>query len=220
MLPPPSSAGGVNDTCTVEVAGDPTVTPVGAPGTVDGTVMAEVAMDGDDAPAAFPAVARQVYDLPLESPPTVMGDVGPVAVRVVPPSPLVHVAVNPVMGDPLSDGVPKETSVACPEGAEADTPVGMAGTPWQVAEERSAPASRRPPVTVAPATDAVAAAVDMTADRTADGVTEGLDAAQSAMAPVTCGVAMEVPLYDDHVLSGTVDRIPLPGAPRSTVVAP
>ena len=60
----------------------------------------------------------------------------------------------------------------------------------------------------------------MTADRAADAVRAGFDAAHSAIAPATCGVAMDVPLYEDQVSTGTVERIALPGAPRSTLVAP
>ncbi len=41
----------------------------------------------------------------------------------------------------------------------------------------------------------------------------------SAAAPVTCGVAMDVPLYELYPPS-TVDHMALPGAPMSTVVTP
>src|SRR5262249_37709918 len=51
-------------------------------------------------------------------------------------------------------------------------------------------------------------------------VSEGFWPQTSAMAPVTCGVAIDVPLNDEYVLFGVVLRMPTPGAARSTVVAP
>jgi hypothetical protein len=41
-----------------------------------------------------------------------------------------------------------------------------------------------------------------------------------AAAPVTCGVAIEVPLYETYLSPGKVLRMLTPGAPRSTVLAP
>ena len=55
-------------------------------------------------------------------------------------------------------------------------------------------------------------------------VAVGLLAAYNAAPPVTCGVAIDVPLYeayaDVRLLPGTVDMIPDPGAPISTVSDP
>ena len=57
-----------------------------------------------------------------------------------------------------------------------------------------APMSRRPPLTVRPLRDAVGAAEATSALRMAAPVLVGSIEAHKAAAPVTCGVAMEVPL--------------------------
>ncbi len=45
----------------------------------------------------------------------------------------------------------------------------------------------------------------------------GFCALYSAMAPLTCGVTINVPLYDPYVFSGSVDQMDDPGAPMLTV---
>ena len=57
-----------------------------------------------------------------------------------------------------------------------------------------APTSRRPPVAVMPAMDAVGAVVERIAARIWAAVMVGLRAAHRAAAPDTCGVAIDVPL--------------------------
>ncbi|CAB4714071.1 unannotated protein [freshwater metagenome] len=61
-------------------------------------------------------------------------------------------------------------------------------------EATNADTSSRPPVAVRPDSEVVAAAEDSNAERICFGVIVGFTEAQSAMAPVTCGVAIEVPL--------------------------
>ena len=48
----------------------------------------------------------------------------------------------------------------------------------------------------------------------------GSCALSSAARPLTCGVAMDVPLSEPYVLPGSVLRIALPGAPTWTVCLP
>ena len=59
-----------------------------------------------------------------------------------------------------------------------------------------APTSRRPPVAVMPSSDAVGAAVERMAARIWGAVMAGFIDAQRAAAPETCGVAIDVPLYE------------------------
>src|SRR5687768_17076796 len=82
--------------------------------------------------------------------------------------------------------------------------------------------SSRLPVVVLPLSDEVAVVAENSAVRSAAPVAGVGDAPDwiSTAAPVTCGVAIDVPLYDPYVLPGNVELIPTPGAPRSTVVAP
>ncbi len=48
----------------------------------------------------------------------------------------------------------------------------------------------------------------------------GFCALYSMTAPLTCGVAINVPLYDPYVFSGSFDQMDDPGAPMSTVFGP
>ncbi len=108
----------------------------GCPGTVVGTDIDAVAVDAGDAPTTFVAVTLHVYDLPLDRLVTEIGDVPPLADRVVPPSPEVHVAVYPVtLVPPSSVGAVNDTLVAWLAGSDAVTPVGDPGTVVGTARE-------------------------------------------------------------------------------------
>src|SRR6266702_4211500 len=98
-----------------------------------------------------------------------------------------------------------------------------------VSFSKAAATFSRPPVTVMPCMDGTGSAELMRRSFTWWCVMPGNCANTSAAAPETCGVAIEVPLsslYPDgseqQVLPtiGTEERMPTPGAPRSTVVAP
>ena len=102
----------------------------------------------------------------------------------------------------------------------AESPDGADGA--GVVPPNHTPRFNRPPVTVTPDIDEVGVdeADCRIAARVCCAVTPGLRALYNAAAPVTFGVAIDVPLNDAYVPLGVVDQIPLPGAPRSTVVAP
>jgi len=104
--------------------------------------------------------------------------------------------------------------------AVAVSPVGADGA--GSAPPNHTPRFNRPPVTVIPDIDGVGVdeADCRIAVRVCCAVVPGLSALYNAAAPVTCGVAIDVPLNDAYVPLGVVDQIPLPGAPRSTVEAP
>src|SRR5688572_15841458 len=70
-----------------------------------------------------------------------------------------------------------------------------------------APTSRRSPVTVIPASDAVAAPDDSSVLRRPLDVGAAWHAASSARAPVTCGAALDVPLPYAYPEPGKVDAI-------------
>lgn len=57
----------------------------------------------------------------------------------------------------------------------------------------------RPPVTVFPLREAVATVLERMASLIVAADAPECDAAYNAAAPVTCGVAIEVPLYDPYV---------------------
>src|SRR5688500_9758517 len=82
-----------------------------------------------------------------------------------------------------------------------------------------APTSRRPPLAVLPRSAGVSATELITAARRSAAPKPPIEA-HSASAPVTCGAAMDVPLYAAYRLRGTVDVMLEPGAARSTEVAP
>src|SRR5262245_48919923 len=86
----------------------------------------------------------------------------------------------------------------------------------------NSPMLRRPPVTVRPFSDAVGVAI--AASRMTSLIrlaeTHGRSDAYNAAAPVTWGVAIDVPLMLRYVLPGAVEMMPLPGAPKSTLVLP
>lgn len=66
---------------------------------------------------------------------------------------------------------------------------------WRVVHRAArVPMSRRPPVTVVSESDSVAAVEPRRRSRIFGAPREGVMEAQSATAPVTCGVAIEVPL--------------------------
>jgi hypothetical protein len=75
-------------------------------------------------------------------------------------------------------------------------------------------------VTVKPAREDVGFAAPRIAARICAAVAVGNAAAYKATAPDTCGVAMDVPLYEAYEFVGTDETIDTPGAPISTVVAP
>ena len=60
--------------------------------------------------------------------------------------------------------------------------------------DKAAKASSLPPVTVLPANEAVGTALDKSADLICAALEPGFTEAYKAAAPVTCGVAIEVPL--------------------------
>ena len=94
----------------------------GVEGIVLGTAAADAA-DGVPSPFAFVAVTVHVYDLPLESDPTVSGDVAPLALPAVPPFDDVQLAVYFVIALPPSFGAVNVT-VIC---ALPDVTPGAAG---------------------------------------------------------------------------------------------
>ena len=67
----------------------------------------------------------------------------------------------------------------------------IAGTPGV-----KPPTSRRPPVTVTPASDGVATTRERMASRISAALAAGFIDLYRAAAPVTCGVAIDVPLMD------------------------
>src|SRR5262245_34010885 len=77
----------------------------------------------------------------------------------------------------------------------------------------------RPPVTVLPAIDVTGSTLFMRFAFRLAVLREHLDSTKAA-APETCGVAIEVPLKMEKPPLRTVERMAVPGAPRSTVVAP
>src|SRR5262245_13909492 len=77
----------------------------------------------------------------------------------------------------------------------------------------------RPPVTVLPASEAIGLTLFMRFALRAAVFRVHLEST-SAAAPETCGVAIEVPLKMEKPPLRTVERIAVPGAPRSTIVAP
>ena len=56
--------------------------------------------------------------------------------------------------------------------------------------------------------------------RSCDAVAFGYLEAKRATEPVTCGVAIDVPLYAAYELLGTDDMMPAPGAAISTEFLP
>ena len=78
-MSPPFDDGAVNDTVACPLPRT-AVTPVGAPGTVAGTI--ELLVDeGELVPTALVAVTVNVYVVPLVKPVIVIGDEPPVAVK-------------------------------------------------------------------------------------------------------------------------------------------
>ena len=103
---------------------------------------------------------------------------------------------------------------------EMSTGAGGGGGGVTVSVFISVPTSRRPPVTVMPVREEVAATLDSSAVRICAAVASECVEAYSATAPVTCGAAIEVPLYEPYFSPGKVEWIDDPGAARSTVVTP
>jgi hypothetical protein len=139
MGKPPLEAGGENATIARPSRGL-AATFVGAPGTLAGVTLFEGA-DVGPIPAAFVAVTVKVYGVPLVSPVTVRGDVGPLAVML----PGDDLAVYDVMGEPPLDAGAVNVTVACAFPAVATPIVGAPGTPPGVtpraAEEGPVPAA-------------------------------------------------------------------------------
>src|SRR5262245_29901811 len=77
----------------------------------------------------------------------------------------------------------------------------------------------RPPVTVLPANELIGSTLFMRFAFSWAVLNVRLDSTNAA-APETCGVAIEVPLKKAKPPLRTVERMLVPGAPRSTVVAP
>src|SRR5262245_7841974 len=77
----------------------------------------------------------------------------------------------------------------------------------------------RPPVTVLPASELIWSTLFMRFAFRLAVLNVHLESTRAA-APETCGVAIEVPLKMEKPPLRTVERMAVPGAPRSTVVAP
>src|SRR5262245_9240301 len=77
----------------------------------------------------------------------------------------------------------------------------------------------RPPVTVLPASELIWSTLLMRFAFKSAVLNEHLEST-SAAAPETCGVAIDVPLKMEKPPLRTVERMAVPGAPRSTIVAP
>jgi hypothetical protein len=120
MAEPPLLEGAVNATETPLLAA--VAAPiVGAPGTVTGVTLLE-AEDAALVPRTLVAVTVQVTGVPLVRPLTTMGEVKPPALCVP------HVAVKPVIAEPLSAPAVKTTETL-PLPRVAVPIVGAAGTP-------------------------------------------------------------------------------------------
>jgi hypothetical protein len=98
------------------------VTPVGAPGTVDGTIELLVA-DAILSPLIFVALTVNVYVVPFVRPVIVIGVDPPVAM-----CPSFEVTVYRVIAEPPFDTGAVNEIVACPFPLAAVTPVGASGT--------------------------------------------------------------------------------------------
>lgn len=103
----------------------------------------------------------------------------------------VAVGVGVLVGVAVAVGVTVLVGVTVGVEVDVGTGVGVDGEP-----EKSPFRFNLPPVTVRPASDAVGAAFERIAFRICSAVAFGNAEAYSAIAPVTCGVAIEVPLYD------------------------
>ena len=109
VLPP--SNGATNDTVTCAFAADA----AGAAGT-SGTRLGTTADDGSEgepSPLLFVAVTVHVYVFPFDSDPTRIGELTAEFEPGTPPSEDTHVAANPVIGLPPSNGATNDT-VNCP----------------------------------------------------------------------------------------------------------
>jgi len=119
---PPFEAGGANATpAWVLPASAPAI--VGAPGTVAGVTLFEGA-DASPVPTEFVAVTVKVYAVPLESPPTMMGDAAPLT--LMPPGE--DVTVYEVIAEPPVEAGGVNATVACALPAVAVPIVGGPGT--------------------------------------------------------------------------------------------
>src|SRR5262249_29569842 len=137
--------------------------------------------------------------------------------------------------------VPPEVGVSgsprshCPVGA-VSVPFGFVVQPWLVSklskktvvggggppplQARMALFTfNRPPLTVLPQGELIGSTLVMRFAFKLAVLNEHLEST-SAAAPETCGVVIEVPLKTAKPALGTVERMLVPGAPRSTVVAP
>lgn len=133
-----------------------------------------------------------------------------VIARVQVPVAFVQAPDHPVKTDPDAAVAVRTTDVPkaydalqvapqeIPDGEEETVPepepAFVTARPWVPHRATRLAASRRPPLTVIPASEAVAAVEARSAERRAEPPAAGATDAQRAMAPVTCGAAIEVPL--------------------------
>src|SRR3954471_16268366 len=104
------------------------------------------------------------------------------------------------------------------EKARAVRPSGAVGGALR-STVRAAAMSSRPPVVVLPKSEGVDRALPRIRSRSWAAVAVGYFAASRAAAPVTWGVAIEVPLIVPYRADvATVERMLTPGAPMSTVL--
>ena len=122
---PPSDDGAVHATSADPLPGC-TWTPVGAPGSVRGVIVAD-GLDGLPAPTALAAETVNVYPVPLASPMTVQLVMNDGAMHVAPPG--VALAAYPVSGEPPSLLGADQETVTDPSPGRPVTFWGCAGTP-------------------------------------------------------------------------------------------
>jgi len=122
---PPFDTGAVHDTTDWLLAAPVATTPVGAPGTVDGTT-ADDAVEAEPVPDTFVAVTVNVYGVPLARPVTEQL-VAPLATHVAPPGDAVTV-YELIAAPPLLAGADHDTTDREFSADVADRPVGAPGT--------------------------------------------------------------------------------------------
>jgi hypothetical protein len=125
---PPFDAGAVQDTASWALPGV-RLTPVGAPGIVDGVPVAPA--DAGPVPMALVAVTETVYEVPLARPVIVQ----PVVADEQVDPPGLAVAVYPVIGEPPFDAGALHVTASCAFPGVSATPVGAPGTLPQADDE-------------------------------------------------------------------------------------
>ena len=125
---PPFETGAVHDTTDDAFAADVADTPVGAPGTIDGTTAAD-ATDAALVPDTFVAVTLKLYAMPFVRPVTVHGFERPHENDACAAVPTNAVTVNPrTAAPPFETGAVQEIVERVDSAPVAATPVGAVGT--------------------------------------------------------------------------------------------